>query len=391
MQAGHSASKRSPRIAVVLGGGGMKGFAHIGVLRALDECGIKPSLYAGTSIGALIAAAAVSGMSIDEMTRRAESLRRRDVFRINHFGMLMERMRSPSIYLEEPLRDLCRSIVPSQKFSELPMPLLVNTVDIERGTLVVWGLPGLQDVDVQDAVYASCALPGFFPPGKVADRFCVDGGVIDNLPVSAAALNADLVIAVDVGSSDLTRVAGAASHGFAAVYMRSATTMMHALQQFPLVHWSGPPMILIRPKVGEDWLSFSGTTDHIREGHRAAQRALSDYVAYLEQPSGVYPRKRVEITVNRDRCIGCGLCTALAPQLMGLDSSGKAFARTRTADWSSADGDFVHHCPTSAIEVRRLEHLTPPTSFPVPAFLATDGGDEEEDGEEDKPPALGAA
>ena len=95
----------SRRVALVLGGGGMKGFAHIGVMKALEERGITPTLYAGTSIGAMLAAARVGGMSADELGRRAETLRRRDLFRLNHFGMLMERMRSPSIYLEDPLRD----------------------------------------------------------------------------------------------------------------------------------------------------------------------------------------------------------------------------------------------------------------------------------------------
>jgi len=148
------------RIALVLGGGGMKGFAHIGVLRALEETGVRPTCYAGTSIGALLAAAYVGGMSLDEMERRAVSLRRRDLFRINHVGMLLERMRSPSIYLEEPLRGLCMSAIPGVTFEQLPVPLLVNTVDVERGIQVVWGLPGLRDVRVDDAVYASCALPG---------------------------------------------------------------------------------------------------------------------------------------------------------------------------------------------------------------------------------------
>src|SRR4051812_10745242 len=109
-QTGGSAGKR---VALVLGGGGMKGFAHICVLRAQEEHRITPRAYAGTSVGALTPAAAVGRMPVEEMARRAESLRRRDLFRINHFGMLLERMRSPSIYLEEPLRDLCRSIVPA--------------------------------------------------------------------------------------------------------------------------------------------------------------------------------------------------------------------------------------------------------------------------------------
>jgi NTE family protein len=293
------------------------------------------------------------------MARRAESLRRRDLFRINHFGMLLERMRSPSIYLEEPLRDLCRNIVPALKFTDLRLPLLVNTVDIVRGSQVVWGLPGLRDVWVQDAVYASCALPGYFPPGDVNGRLCVDGGVIDNLPVAIAALGADLVIAVDVGSSDLTPTNEIGNQGFASIYMRAATTMMHALQQYPLGHWNGPPMILIRPKLGQDWLSFGNAAATIDEGYRKASLALHDFDAALERSSGIYPRRRIAIDVNRDKCIGCGLCAALAPSVMGMDEAGKAFARTRTVDWSTADGDFVQQCPTGAIETRKIERLTP--------------------------------
>src|SRR5262249_3745155 len=78
-----SRTQNSPRrIALVLGGGGMKGFAHIGVMQALEERGIEPTLYAGTSIGALLAGARLGGMAIEELRIRAESLRRRDLFRL---------------------------------------------------------------------------------------------------------------------------------------------------------------------------------------------------------------------------------------------------------------------------------------------------------------------
>ena len=368
----HSAPRPAPRIAVVLGGGGMKGFAHIGVLRALAERGIRPSLYAGTSIGALIAAAAVGGMSIDEMAERAIHLRRRDVFRLNHFGMLMERMRSPSIYLEEPLRELVRATAPDVPFSELKTPLLINTVDVERGTQLVWGLPGLTDVSVPDAVYASCALPGFFPPGRVDGRVCVDGGVIDNVPTQVVALYADVIIAVDVGSSDLKPMMGAAEHGFASTYMRAASTMMRALQHFPLERWSGPPMVLIRPRLEGDWLGFDASGGNIRAGYEAAMEALETFEDVVHEPGGIFPRHRVEIDVIRDRCIGCGLCAALAPRLMGLDAKGKAFARTRTVEWSAADGEFVHHCPTDAIAVvRRSPGQLPTLAEPAQPMLQT--------------------
>jgi ferredoxin len=71
----------------------------------------------------------------------------------------------------------------------------------------------------------------------------------------------------------------------------------------------------------------------------------------------VYPRSRVELEVLDDRCTGCGLCAALAPGLMGIDGKGIAFARTRSIDWSPADGAWVSSCPTGAIVVHRDEDL----------------------------------
>jgi NTE family protein len=345
----HSVAGRPKRIALVLGGGGMKGFAHIGVFQALAARGIRPSLIAGTSIGSLLGAAYAGGVSADDLARRAIAMRRRDLFRLDHLRMIKDRMAAPAIYLEAPLRGLVESVVPRGTFAEFKTPLFVNTVDLEHATQVVFGTPGLQDVNIQDAVYASCALPGFFPPGRVAGRVCVDGGVVDNLPVKIAALWSDLIIAVDVGSSEMQPLKDVHSRGFANIYMRSASTMMHALQQYPLENWNGPPMILIRPRCDADWLSFAHTERSIAEGRHAAETALTGIEAYLEQEGGVYPRRHVELEVARDRCIGCGLCVSMEPGIMGLESSGKAFARTKIVEWSPADGDFVGACPTNAI------------------------------------------
>jgi len=348
--------KRSrAKIALVLGGGGLKGFAHIGVIRALQELAIDPTVVAGTSIGALIAAAYGGGMSVQEMSDRARRLQRRDLFRINRMGMLLERTRSPSIYLEAPLRAVVESVVPAKTFHEMGKRILVNTVDIQRGTQLVWGLHGLRDANVADAVYASCALPGFFPPGVIDRRHCVDGGVIDNLPVAAASLGMDIVLAVDTGSSDVVPENDIAVHGFTSIYMRAATTMMHALQLAPFAAWNKPPMILIRPKVSHiGWFSFSHTDEVIEAGYTAAMEALSNFEECMHG-TGVYPRRSMEIIVDPNKCIGCELCVALAPRLMAMDGRRKAYPVTPIVEWSPADGDFVHHCPTYAIEVTRLE------------------------------------
>ena len=356
------------RIAVVLGGGGLKGFAHIGVLQALEERGVVPSLHAGTSIGALIAAARAGGASIQVMADHATRLQRRDLFRLNHVGMLLERHRVASIYAGEPLRALVEANVPAKTFATLGAPVLVNTVDVQRGTQVVWGLPGLRDVPVADAVYASCALPGFFPPGHVGDRLCIDGGTSDNLPVSAVADRCDAIIAVDVGSTDLTMTSDVTTQGFAAIYMRAATIMMHALQQQPLTRWHGPPMLLVRPRIADaGWLSFGDTPGLIAEGYRAAREALTHLDTLLAARSGVFPRRRVVLSVDRAKCTGCGICVNLAPRVMTLDKDRKAAPLAHTVEWSPADGDFVLHCPTGALSARPET----PDVAPVPVAPAT--------------------
>jgi len=358
--------RKAHKIALVLGGGGLKGFAHIGVFRALKEMGITPSVVAGTSIGALIGAAYARGMDTSEMADRARALKRRDLFRLNRMGFILERQHAAAIYMEEPLREVVKSVATEMRFDQLKTSLLVNTVDITRGTQVVWGLPGLRHVSVTDAVYASCALPGFYPPGHVDDRLCVDGGVIDNLPVSVASRGMDAVIAVDTGSSDLEPENDIATAGFASIYMRAATTMMHALQLAPFGNWAKPPMILIRPKVNHiGWFSFDKTDELLDAGYTAAIEACKHYEECIAWGVGVFPRRAMQITVDREKCIGCTLCTAMAPDLMGMDAQHKAYPLQPIVEWSPADGDFVHHCPTYAIEATRIDAQATPVAPPT--------------------------
>jgi NTE family protein len=340
------------RIALVLGGGGLKGFAHIGAIRALRERGVRPSVVAGSSIGALIAAACAGGMPVDEMEAHALGVTRRDLFRLDHVHMVTQRMRAPSLYLPGPLERVIRRIVPRGTFADLPTPLLVNTVDLERATPVVFGLPGLTHVPVADAVCASCALPGFFPPRVVDGRTCADGGIIDNLPAAVAAYGMDAVIAIDVGSTSLIEARHIEDRGFAAIFVRAAQTMMRTMQLDALAQWSGPPLLLVRPEVWQyGWFSFAHTRRMIDAGYVAMHAALDECGDTLMGGHGVYPRREVELAVDRAKCVGCRLCATLAPALLRMDDEGKAVAVQPTVEWSRADGDFVHRCPTKAITV----------------------------------------
>lgn len=352
----------------MLGGGGLKGFAHIGVLRALEERGLRPSVVSGTSIGSLIAASYLGGMSTAEMEAHAVALTQNDLFRIDHIGMVTRRMRNASLYHEAPLRNLISSVIPDVTLNDLPTRLLVSTVDIERGSQLVWGLPGLRDVSVRDVVYASCALPGFFPPARINGRLCVDGSVMDNLPADPAAGDVDAIIAVDVGSTSIAISRQLQRRGFAAIYMRSAQIMMHALEQEQLQRWGRPPMLLIRPPIWfYHWFTFSRTKEIIAAGYSATNELLDEIGEQLIYGRGVYPRRSVEITVDREACIGCTLCTMLAPGVMRMTEEGKAEPIRSPIEWARADGDFVHQCPTDAIHVTVIDGATrrPSVQFEV--------------------------
>jgi NTE family protein len=326
--------------------------AHIGALRALHEAGITPALYAGSSIGAMIAAAAASGRTPEQLTERASRFRRRDLFRINHVGMLMERMLSRSIYLEAPLRTLTEELVDEGTFDRFSTPLLVTAVDVEQGVPLVFGRPGLRNVSVRDAVYASCALPGFFPPGVVGDRVCIDGGTTDNLPIAIAGLEVDALIAVDVGIADVPLAAGVAEQGFASIFMRAATMMMHHQQQAALERWTSPPLLLVRPKVSHiGWFSFTHVDELLRVGYEATRDALRHLDALLAAPGGIFPREDMAIQVDQHRCTGCALCVARHPDLMRLDAAGKAEPLVAVQEFSPRESAVARCCPENAIMI----------------------------------------
>jgi ferredoxin len=152
--------------------------------------------------------------------------------------------------------------------------------------------------------------------------------------------------------------------------MRAANTMMHALQERPLADWSGPPMVLIRPPVGHRHMfSFPHVSEMIEAGYLAAGSVLDSLGDALLSLSGVFPRQMVSVFVDRAKCIGCGMCVALAPRMMAQDSNGKAYVTCSPVEWSPADGDFVQHCPTEAISVLPLDghgrRTTRPTHEPT--------------------------
>lgn len=348
--------------SLVLSGGGLKGLAHIGVLRALEERDLQPSLIVGVSMGALIAAAWASGRRVRELEDRALSLERSDVFRIAHLDMALRRMMAPAVYRREPLDRIIQDLVGDRTFKSLNRRLLVNTVDINSGHQMLWGLPGLDDAPVADAVFASCALPGILPPREVNGHFCADGAIVDNLPVrAAAAVGEGPVVAIDVGAGGVER-AGIDRAGFAMTYGRGIEIVMGKLAELTLHDWTTPPLVLIRPKVTRvGMFAFNRTPHLLAEGYRATHEALDLLPDGLDSlpPGGIHPVRHVEVRVDQQRCVGCGLCAAMNPRVFAMDDNGKAVVRVR--EWTTTPlGDVaVRICPTCAISAEPVPPQVP--------------------------------
>ena len=287
----------STRFTLVFGGGGMKGLAHIGVLQALTERGLRPAHIVGSSVGALIGAAWAAGRSIPELRDMAVSLKRKEVFAVAHADMAFKRMHSPALFRREPLETLIARLVQGAKFPDLDPPVVVNTVDINSGMQVMWGLPGLDDVPLADAIFASCALPGYFAPREIHGRFYVDGATTDNLPIGAArALSGELVVAVDVSASSALRE-DTQDEGFASVFARATEIAMQTQLEMSLHDWTTPPLFHIHPRVEHiSMFSFGHLREVVEEGYRATLAALdrpADWPARGSERRRLYSAHRI--------------------------------------------------------------------------------------------------
>ena len=179
--------RRKLRLGLALGSGSARGWAHIGVIRALEERGIKPDLVCGTSIGALVGAAYAAG-ELDRLEQWVGGLAWTTVVR------LMDLTWRGGLIRGNRLFTLFRTIFQDQEIDDLPIPYGAIATELYSGR-ELW----LRHGKLLDAVRASCAMPGLFTPVLRDNVVLVDGGLVNPVPVSMCrALGAELVIAVDL-------------------------------------------------------------------------------------------------------------------------------------------------------------------------------------------------
>ncbi len=187
------------RVVAVFGGGGAKAAAQVGAHRALVEAGLAPRHYVGTSFGAVVAAALAAGTTNAALTAQLLAPNHGNIAAIDPMAIL-KGVFSDHLIKPGPLRALIARLVPATRFDQLKTPLTVTATDLDSGALVLFGAGHDATPALHDVLYASCALPVYFPAAVLDGRRLADGGLRAVLPLEAAkAIPADLVVAVHVG------------------------------------------------------------------------------------------------------------------------------------------------------------------------------------------------
>jgi NTE family protein len=176
------------RIALVLGGGGAKGIAHLGAIQELEKAGIRPDLIVGCSAGAIVGAFYADNPSLAKTDELFLSLKKADLIDTSFFSSRFGFVQG------KKLQKFMQKNLSSQKFDELKIPLIGVATDLFTGETVE-----LSQGTIPMAINASCAVPGFFNPVFLHNRHLVDGGVASPLPIEIAKkYGAELIIAIDV-------------------------------------------------------------------------------------------------------------------------------------------------------------------------------------------------
>lgn len=222
---------RPARLGLALGGGAVRGAAHVGVLSVLEREGIRPDVVAGVSAGAIVGAGIAAGVSAADML---------DAFKhASWLQIAVPAWRSKLSMLDSsPLGALIEKVTATTDFDALRLPFATVACDLYTGDRVV-----IDSGSLREAVVASSAIPGLFEPVRRDGRLLVDGGVVDNVPVRAARdLGAEYVIGVDIMPISL--------HSSDPVDMRDVMLMSWEIVQHQCDSGRPQPDLFVAPDVG---------------------------------------------------------------------------------------------------------------------------------------------
>ncbi len=263
-----AAPKRPPKIGLALGGGAARGFAHVGVIAALEEAGIKPDFVVGTSAGSLVAAIYASGKNAAQLQQAALAMEEADItdWTLPFFGRGMLRGDALARYVNAQVNNkLMESMV-------IPLGVVATDLRTGQGALFQRGDTGM-------AVRASSAVPSVFNPVKIGTAEYVDGGLVSPVPVRyARQMGAELIIAVDISSAP----EGNAADSQLQILLQTFAIMGKSINSFELKDAE----LVVRPElVGVKSGDFTAKRRAMDAGKAAMQRAMPQLRALIEAKS----------------------------------------------------------------------------------------------------------
>lgn len=247
---------REPIVAIALGGGGAKGFAHIGVLKVLESHGIKPKIVTGTSAGSFVGSIYASGKSPYQLQQIAVNLKESDIrdLTLNRQGVI----------LGQKLQDYVNRQISNKPIEQFPIRFAAVATRLDNGKRAdfIKGNAG-------QAVRASCSIPNVFVPATIGSTKYVDGGLVSPIPVQTAKdMGADIVIAVDISARPVK------DKGMNMFGLLDQT--INIMGQQSINKELSQANIVIQPKVGHlGTLDLQASNEAILEGEKAAQLKIN--------------------------------------------------------------------------------------------------------------------
>jgi len=262
---------RKPVIGLALGGGAARGFAHVGVIKALEAQGITPDLVVGTSAGSVIAALYATGLSGNDLNRIAINLDEASITDwanpfSNKFGGLIK---------GDALQSEINRLVGNRLIDKMKIPLGIVATDLQTGDPILF-----RTGNTGQAVRASCSVPGVFAPTVIGQREYVDGGLTSPVPIRfARQMGADIVIAVNISSEP----AAQSYNGTIGVILQTTTIMGKSINQFELPKAD----ILIQPELSNmKGTDFKSRNAAVLAGEIAAQAKINELKTKIAQFNG---------------------------------------------------------------------------------------------------------
>ena len=263
-EAGPGATRPAPKLGLALGGGGARGFAHVGVIQVLEEAGLRPDLVVGTSAGSLVASLYASGKSPRQLQALAESMDE------SHFADWTLPLFNRGVLRGEALARYVQQQVGGALIEGMAMPLGIVATDLNSGEAIVF-----RRGDTGTAVRASSAVPGLFQPVRIAGRDYVDGGLVSPVPVlHAREMGADVVVAVDISSAP----EGNPASDTLQILLQTFAIMGRSINALELRH----AQVVVRPALtGSGSADFGNRRRAIEAGRQAMLAALPTLRAQL--------------------------------------------------------------------------------------------------------------